>query len=239
MIHNRTELPVVLEVIACSLEDAKAAERGGANRLEIISHFEVGGLTPSLDLVRKIRAAVRLPLRVMLRESEGFEVRDSTEVTRLEVIARELNVLGVDGIVLGFLRAGKVDLELTRRILVAAPDLGATFHRAFDDTEDKLNSIRDLLTLEQVDRILTSGGTTTLPQQIENLAVYDSAGAGRIRILAGGGLDRARIKAIRDATPLREFHVGRAARIPQSSAGAVSSERVREILEGLEPTEGS
>ena len=35
-----------LEVIACSVADAIEAEKGGADRLEVISHFERGGLTP-------------------------------------------------------------------------------------------------------------------------------------------------------------------------------------------------
>lgn len=122
---------------------------------------------------------------------------------------------------------------MTRRILDSAPGLRATFHRAFDDTEDKLIAIRDLLTLPQVDRILTSGGPANLTQQIHNLAVYDKVAAGRITILAGGGMDRERIAAIRNATPIRDFHVGRAVRVSMSAAGAVSSERVNDILGGL------
>ena len=54
--HEKT--PLVLEVIACSVEDAIEARRGGADRLEVISHFEVGGLTPPLELVREICQAV-------------------------------------------------------------------------------------------------------------------------------------------------------------------------------------
>lgn len=225
---------VVLEVIACSVADALAAERGGAHRLEVISHFEVGGLTPTLDLVKEIRSAVKLPLRVMLRESEGFEVMDEAEVTRLGQNARELSAMGVEGVVLGFLHGGKVDLELTNRILAHAPHLKATFHHAFDETDDRLCAIAELRTLQQIDRILTSGGSTDLAEQINSLSAYERTAHGEISILAGGGLDGARIKAIRDATPIREFHIGRSARVPQRITGVVSAERVRAILAGLE-----
>ena len=61
----------ILEVIACTVEDAVAAEKGGADRLEIISRFDVGGLTPAPELVRAIKAKVSLPLRVMVRENAG------------------------------------------------------------------------------------------------------------------------------------------------------------------------
>ncbi|MGH9849203.1 MAG: copper homeostasis protein CutC, partial [Blastocatellia bacterium] len=73
----------ILEIIVCSVEDAVAAERGGANRLEIISHYEAGGLTPAFDLVREITAKVKIPARVMLRETEPFVVTDEGEIERL------------------------------------------------------------------------------------------------------------------------------------------------------------
>src|SRR5215510_9196549 len=94
----------ILEIIVCSIEDAVAAERGGANRLEIISHYEAGGLTPSFDLVREITSKVKIPARVMLRESEPFVVADKVEIERLRNAARALAQLPVDGLVLGFLK---------------------------------------------------------------------------------------------------------------------------------------
>src|SRR2546422_10888383 len=98
----------VLEVIACSVADAVEAEKGGASRLEVISHFERGGLTPPLDLVRDILVAVHLPVRVMLRESEPFAVTDQVEIERLCAAARALAALPIDGLVLGFLRDGEI-----------------------------------------------------------------------------------------------------------------------------------
>ena len=59
----------MLEVIACSVTDAIAAAQGGAHRIELISRFDIGGLTPSLGLVRDVIRAVKIPVRVMLRES--------------------------------------------------------------------------------------------------------------------------------------------------------------------------
>jgi copper homeostasis protein len=100
----------VLEVIACTVEDAIEGEQGGAKRLEIISRFDVGGLTPSLDLVREIKAEVSLPLRVMLRESEGFGVKDETEIEKLFAAARDLNAIGVDVSFWDFCKTAKLIL---------------------------------------------------------------------------------------------------------------------------------
>jgi copper homeostasis protein len=220
----------VLEVIACTVEDAIEAEKGGADRLEVISHFERGGLTPSLELVRAIQTAVRLPLRVMLRESDGYQAASDNEIERLCSTARELAALRVDGVVLGFLRDGKVDLALTRHILDSAPSLNATFHHAFDEASDPFQALADLRQCGQIDRILTSGGPGDWTAKIEMLMRYQQTAEGRPIILVGGGVDASVIKAIRANTDLAEFHIGRAARVPAAINGRVQSSLVKELL---------
>ncbi len=220
----------VLEVIACTVTDAIEAEKGGADRLEVISHFECGGLTPPLELVRAIQTAVRLPLRVMLRESAGYQAPSNDEVERLCCAAREFAAMRVDGVVLGFLRDGKVDFESTQRILDSAPALNATFHHAFDETSDPFQALTDLSQCRQIDRVLTSGGSGDWTDKIERLVRYQQATGGRPIILVGGGVDASVIKAIRSTTDLAEFHIGRAARVPATVNGSVQSARLRELL---------
>src|SRR2546421_13095154 len=97
---------IFLEVIAVSVDDALAAERGGARRIELISRFDLGGLTPPLELVRDVVNSVGIPVRVMLRESADFDVRDESERAKLCATARELAATGIDGLVCGFLLDG-------------------------------------------------------------------------------------------------------------------------------------
>lgn len=226
--------PPVLEVIACSVSDAVEAERGGADRLEIIRDFEKGGLTPPLKLVQDILAAVTLPVRVMLRESESYEVAGQVAKEKLYAAARGLSGLKVDGIVLGFLRKGQIDVELTESVLACAPNLAATFHHAFEEAEDPFPAIRVLKRLKQVDRILTSGRTGEWPEKIERLSRYQEEAGPEIEILAGGGIDEHLMRMICEATRIREFHVGRAAREPATTTGVVRSERVNALVETLQ-----
>ncbi|MDQ3686793.1 MAG: hypothetical protein M3430_14525 [Acidobacteriota bacterium] len=219
----------LLEVIACSVADAVEAERGGAGRLEVIGNFEIGGLTPPFDLVRDVLAAVRIPVRVMLRESEGYTVTEAGESRRLCAAARDLARLRVDGLVLGLLRSGEIDEDLMERILSCAPNLRATFHHAFEETSDPLQAIRRLKTHRQIDHILTAGGQGDWPQKIARLASYEREARPEITILAGGGLESRLIKSLREMTGIRAFHVGRAARLPQSVEGAVHATSVREL----------
>ncbi len=220
----------LLEVIACTVEDAIEAMRGGANRLEIISRFDLGGLTPPLDLVREIKAKVSLHLRVMLRESEGYRVSGEAEIEKLCAAARELDEIGVEGVALGFLRAGGgIDFELAKRVLDNAPNLKATFHHAFEDAADKIAAIEKLKTLAQIDRILAHGGQGDWAEKISRLEDYASATEPEIKILAGGGVDTQIISMIRAKTRITEFHVGRGAR----ENGTVQSGRVAMLVEAL------
>jgi copper homeostasis protein len=229
--------PYLLEVIACSVEDAIAAERGGADRLEVISHYEAGGLTPPIELVRRIAVAVGIPLRVMLRETEPFEVHDEHEINALCTAARAFAEVGVDGLVLGFLKGGwpkkSINHELVGKVLACAPNLKATFHRAFEELDDPLQAIGELKRHQQIDRILTSGGSDAWQDKVERFASWQQAAQPEIEILVGGGTDAKVIGLLMPSTGIREFHVGQAAREGKRIDGRVLAERVRELAELL------
>lgn len=216
----------ILEVIACSVDDAIEAQRGGAHRLEVVRDLDRGGLTPPFELVRAIKEAVDLPLRVMVRESDGFGTSGEPEVEKLCTAAAEFAKLGVDGLVLGFLKDGEIDLELTTRVLAAAPRVNATFHHAFEDAVNQLKAVSELKKLVQVDRILSHGGSGTFDERRSRLNAYAEFAPPEIKIIAGGGIDRDAIELLKRTTPIREFHVGRAAREQFQVAGAVNAELV-------------
>ena len=226
-------LETILEVIACSVADAIEAEKGGAGRLEVVSALDRGGLTPPVELVRAIKDAVGLPLRVMVRESDGYQTSGETEIEKLCGAADELSSLEVDGLVLGFLKDKTIDLDLTRRVLAAAPRLKATFHHAFEDAADQLQAVREIKKLSRVDRILSHGGWGALEERRQRLDAYVRAAAPEITIVAGGGIDDRAIAVLRDTNAVREFHVGRAARCGFRVDGEVQSELVRALVNGL------
>jgi copper homeostasis protein len=223
----------ILEVIACSVADAIEAKKGGANRLEVVRSLDLGGLTPSFELVRAIRETVELPLRIMIRESEGFETSGQTEVDQLCAAAAGFSELGVDGLVIGFLKGAEIDLELTQQVLASARGLNATFHHAFESAGDQLEAVRKLKHLPQVDRILSHGGAGELEGRSRRLASYAQAAAPEISIIAGGGIDKAAITMLRRSTTIREFHVGRAARRGFLVDGEVQAELVRALIESI------
>ena len=220
----------MIEIIATTIEDAIAAEKGGADRIELISNFEVGGLTPSLEIVRAVLDAVKIPVRVMLRESEDFQVRDDHERQRLCALAASLSALPIDGIVCGFITNDVVDEELLQRIIAAAPQTKITFHRAFEELSKPQNVIRQLKQFSAVDCILTSGGKGNREQKIENYRLCLEAASPEIMILAGGGMTDEMMDILQKQAGSQDFHFGTFVREPKEFDGRVSEERVREIV---------
>ena len=223
----------LLEVIASSVKDAIEAEKGGASRLEIVRDLKRGGLTPSYELVKEIKQAVDLPVRVMLRESDGFETSGEDEIRCLCVAAERFGALEVDGFVIGFLKEGEVDVELTQRVLACAPHVPATFHHAFEDTKDKVRALSVIKQLPQIDRVLSHGGMDDLKARVQRLNDYAKTAAPELTILAGGGIDGDAILKIGRETSIREFHVGRAARAQFDVEGDVQASLVSGLVQKL------
>ena len=245
----------VLEVIVCCVADAVEAQKGGASRLEVVRELDRGGLTPSIQLVQAIKDAVDLPLRVMVRESDGYGtrndnfgtrndnfgarddgcgVRNEAEVERLCVATREFAKLRVDGLVLGFLKNDQIDIDLTARVLACAPEIHATFHHAFENASDQQQAVLEIKKLPQVDRILSHGGSGDLHERAQRLDRYVQIAAPEITIIAGGGIDLDAIALLKRTTSVREFHVGRAVREGFQVNGGVRADLVRSLVRAIE-----
>jgi copper homeostasis protein len=229
---------LTLEVIAIDVADAEAAERGGADRIELVVDLPHGGLTPPLALVDAVLARVSIPVRVMVRESEGHEIETPELRDRLHAIAREVAARPVHGLVLGFLRRGRVDRDLLASILAASAPRPATFHRAFDAAADQDVALADLWATPGVDRVLTSGGAGPWAARAARLERWALAG-GAVGILVGGGVTQALLPEIAAIPGIREVHVGRAAREAASDRAPVDPARVAALRSQLDRADGA
>lgn len=224
----------VLEVIALDVEDAVAAQAGGADRLELVTDMAADGLTPPAATVAGIRAAVDIDLRVMLRLADGFAAGD---VDRLVRVAHEMRDAGADQFVFGFLDpAGAVDLAAVERVVAALDGCPWTFHRAIDRAADR-DALRGRLAgLPGLDTYLTAGAAAGVDAGLSTLAAEarrdGQPGYGQ-QILVGGGLRLDHVPRLL-ADGLEAFHIGGAAR-PGGWRGPVSAAEVarwRSVLDG-------
>jgi copper homeostasis protein len=221
-------MTMILEVIVQTLDDARAAAEGGADRLEIVREIDRDGLTPPVDLVRRIMADVPLPVRVMVRENAGF-MTTPAELETMRRAAAQFADLGVDGLVVGFHDAGEPRLDLVAAILDAAPATRATFHRAFDFLRDPLGALDAIARMPAIDSVLTSGGNGDPADRCDRLLEIAARTAGRLRIIAGGGVGEPMLRELARSQCVREVHVGRLAREGAERGGPVSAARVRRI----------
>ncbi|MFF5923079.1 copper homeostasis protein CutC [Streptomyces flavochromogenes] len=226
----------VLEVIALDEEDAVAAQTGGADRLELVTDMAADGLTPSRTGFAAIRAAVDIPLRVMLRLTDGFAAGGPEGIDALVTRALDLREAGADEFVLGFLTAdGEPDLVAVERLIAVLDGCRWTFHRAIDRTADRDGLRKRLADLPGLDTYLTAGAATGVDDGLATLKA-EAARAGEpgyeARILVGGGLRLDHLPELR-AAGLDAFHIGGAAR-PQGWAAPVSANAVRTWREALD-----
>ncbi|MEV6961028.1 copper homeostasis protein CutC [Streptomyces sp. NPDC051207] len=227
----------VLEVIALDVEDAVAAQAGGADRLELVTDMAADGLTPPVRTVAAIRAAVGIPLRVMLRLADGFAAGD---VERLVTVAGELREAGAEEFVLGFLSpGGDLDLVAVERVVGALGACRWTFHRAIDRAADRAALRKQLADLPGLDTYLTAGAPTGVDDGLPTL-LAEAARRGEPgyeqQLLVGGGLRLDHLPQL-VAAGIDGFHIGGAAR-PDGWAGPVSAAAVarwRLAVDGVEP----
>lgn len=218
----------VLEVIALDVEDAVAARAGGADRLELVTDMAADGLTPPAATVAAIRAAVDLPLRVMLRLSDGFSAGGAEGLDRLVGVAGELRAAGAEEFVLGFLdETGGVDLGAVERVVAALDGCPWTFHRAIDRAADRDALRKQLDGLPGLDTYLTAGAADGVDDGLPVL-VAEAARRGepgyQQRIMVGGGLRLDHVPELL-AAGIDAFHIGSAAR-PGGWGGPVSDAAV-------------
>jgi copper homeostasis protein len=217
----------MLEVIVTSVEEAQEAELGGADRLELVRAFDLGGLTPAPELVEQVTQAVSIPVRVMLRENASMALGHLDEMDTLRCRASQFARFPIDGLVLGFVKDGSLDIETIAQVLAAAPGCRVTFHRAFEYVSDPLAAIHQIKQFPQIDRILTRGGAGDWSRRKARLLAWQAAAAPQIGILIGIGLRTSILTEL--ASDGFEFHAGRAARVPHTNAGVVSSLQIAHL----------
>ena len=198
----------LLEVIALDAEDARRAEAGGADRIELVSAMDQAGLSPAPATVAAVRAAVAIPVRTMLRVTGGFAAGDLDGLRRT---ARDLASAGADAFVLGFLdAAGDVDAAAMTAALEALDGHPWTFHRALDHAADRPAAWAAFEKLPGLDCVLTAGDPAGVTAGLPVLLA--DAAAGRAgTLLAGGGLRPEHVPALR-AAGVTAFHTGGAVR---------------------------
>jgi copper homeostasis protein len=206
----------LLEVAANSLASALAAQAGGADRVELCSGLELGGLTPSMAQIAQVRERLSIPVYVLIRPRAGDFLYNDDELETMQRDIESCLSLGCDGVVFGALDAeAQVDVARCKPLLAAAGGMGVTFHRAFDMTRDLRRALDDVVTLG-AERVLTSGAAASAMVGAGTIAQLITQAAGRIVVMPGAGIGAANVAALAQATGAMEFHASAKISLPSA-----------------------
>lgn len=198
----------ILEVCVDSLESARAAIRGGADRLELCSALAVGGLTPYAALLQQIRAESDIPVRCLMRPRAGDFLYTPEEIQMMATQISALAELGADGFVIGCLTAeGNLDCKAMMPLLEAAQGKGLTLHRCIDVSREPEKTYLDAKDCG-IDTVLTSGAKSNCSDGMETIGrLLQLQEQGGPRVLIGAGVNARVIKHFREVYPnANAFH---------------------------------
>ncbi len=199
-------MKIKLETAVESVDGALIAQQYGANRLELCSALELGGLTPSVGLMSGIKKHISIPVFALIRPRSGDFLYSDLEFETIVGDVSEAKKQGLDGVVVGFLNSdGTVDVERTQSICKIASPMQVTFHRAFDVCKDPFVALEQIIEAG-CHRILTSGQQQSAVDGIPLIKELVFRANNRITILAGAGVRAHNVKQIIQQTGVNEVH---------------------------------
>lgn len=196
--ENFTKIPEAIEL--------------GADRIELCDRLDVGGTTPSEEVIKETVAYSRqrgVEVIVMIRPRGGSFVYTAEEKEQMKKEARQAIELKADGIVFGCLTEdGAIDKPIVEELIDIAGSKQSVFHMAFDAIpEDKQTDALDWLIDKGCTRILTRGGKfgSALDNKAAINALIEKA-QGKIEILPGGGLTHENLKEAKREIQASQYH---------------------------------
>jgi len=222
----------LLECCANSVQSAINGEKGGANRIELCTGLELGGLTPKRNDILNASAEINIPIHVLIRPKDGGFVYSDNELIEMIDDIQFCKTVGCEGVVIGTLhKNGSINIEQTKQMVKAAKPMHVTFHRAFDEGNDLLKNLEDVITCG-CDTLLTSGQAKNISLGFKNLKKLVRISAGRINILAGSGVNHINTEDL-FKIGVRNFHLSGSEK-NKNGVLETNSKNIQAVLKKLE-----
>lgn len=193
-----------IEFCTDNVSDALAAFQKGVNRIEYCSCLEDDGLTADLEEVRLLIHKITIPIRVMIRPTNSYQLNEQDEKKIIDSIY-EFNKIKIDGIVIGYLDENQdINENFLIKITKLFPELAITFHKAIDYSNDILKSVQVLNKFNNIDCILSSGGEKSALEGANMLTKMQFLS--NKSIIGAGGITFQNIDEIKIKTDLIFYH---------------------------------
>lgn len=197
---------MIKEVCVESFSEALAAEKRGADRIELCDNLYLGGTTPSYGTIKMAMEKLSIPAFPIIRPRGGDFYYSKEEIEIMKEDIKICKSLGAKGVVLGVLTAdNKVDFETLKELVDLASPMEVTFHKAVDELKDPVEVIDKFVEIG-VKRILSSGTKETALEGKDILNAMIKKAAGRITILIAGKVTNDNLDEVVATIPSPEYH---------------------------------
>lgn len=202
---------MTLEACVESVEEAIQAAAHGAMQLEVCSHLDRDGLTPSIELLKDIIEQVNIPIKVMIRNKGGNFNYTNEDIRMMQESIQQVKSLDIAGIVFGANIKDThghiiMDMNAIFQICKAAHPLPVTIHKAIDECNDLIKEVKALKTVSNIEFILSSGGAKTAMEGKKQLAEMQKEAGNNIRIIAAGKITPSNLTLLHEHLHLNYYH---------------------------------
>ena len=177
-----------LEVCIDNLAGLEACIEGNADRIELCSSLNHGGLTPTVELMKQASES-KIPLRIMVRPKSANFHYSPSDVNQMKKDIDMAHYFGFEGIVFGATSTnGCIDQAILEKLVEHASGLKKTLHRAIDTISKPVSAV-EIATDLGFDCILSSGGAKTANDGLSVLKEMHIKALGKIEIMPGSGIN--------------------------------------------------
>ena len=185
---------MVVEICSTSLKSIKNAALAGADRVELCSGLELGGITPSSGLIEEAISLKLIDIHCLIRPRAGHFTYSEDEKKIIEKDIRFALEAGCRGVVVGCLTSDfKLDIPTLKYWKQISGNMYLTFHRAFDVIINPNESIQQLIDLG-FDCILSSGQQKKAVDGLDKLNLWKMKFGNDILIMPGSGINEGNCK---------------------------------------------
>ncbi len=207
MYKNDKKKMFIKEACVERISQAQLAEQKGANRIELCGDLSVGGITPSLEIIIEAKEKIHIPIHVMIRPRGGDFVYSDDEFEEMKNQILDCHKSKVDGVVFGILkRDNTLDIDRITVLAQIAMPMAIVFHKAIDETPNIIKALYDLIKIEGITGILTSGGKTTAKEGKVILKKIVALAKNKVEIISAGSITNDNIQKLHQFIKGPSYH---------------------------------
>ncbi|MCL4105796.1 UNVERIFIED_CONTAM: hypothetical protein GTU68_028673 [Idotea baltica] len=189
-----------------TVDEALAAIKAGADRVEFCSRLDLDGLTPDIQEVKKLLEVSEIPIMVMIRPRGGNFEYSYDELDQMQQEIREFKAIGIQGVVFGVLEGQCINEKDSKTLAELASPLEVCFHKAIDEVADPIKAVETLSNIPQFTRVLTSGQKPTADEGKSTLAKMMEVAGDQLSIMPAGKVTFENIGQLHKSLNAQEYH---------------------------------